>query len=205
MKYLKDYKVFESPSNHQTSTSEFKEWFGNSKVVNPDGSPMVVYHGTPNDFDSFETNKNGLIFVSDDPIIASKYASNDFGSRTMEISGRIVNLFVKAENIFDPEKFSDNSEFIEALAEKGDFSQVKKSRFDNFNDLAEQALYDGIWSVLETKEFIDYLKEKGFDGIYIDNRSEYLQLDGISTKNRDIAVFSPTQVKSATSSQGKGK
>ena len=31
----------------QTETPEFKRWFGKSKVVNPDGTPKVMYHGTP--------------------------------------------------------------------------------------------------------------------------------------------------------------
>lgn len=33
-------------SRKQTESPEFKAWFGNSKVVNEDGSPKVVYHGT---------------------------------------------------------------------------------------------------------------------------------------------------------------
>lgn len=32
----------------QTETAAFKEWFRNSKVVTPEGKPMVLYHGTKN-------------------------------------------------------------------------------------------------------------------------------------------------------------
>lgn len=46
----------------QTDTPEFKAWFGNSKVVDKDGSPLVVYHGTPNgDFTVFEASKRGTV------------------------------------------------------------------------------------------------------------------------------------------------
>lgn len=38
-------------------TDNFKKWFGDSVVVNEDGSPMVVYHGTTHDFDSFELER----------------------------------------------------------------------------------------------------------------------------------------------------
>ena len=34
-----------SRSSSQTDTPAFRKWFGGSKVVNSDGSPMVVYHG----------------------------------------------------------------------------------------------------------------------------------------------------------------
>ena len=37
----------------QTDTPEFKAWFGDSKVVDENGKPLVVYHGTPTDFSAF--------------------------------------------------------------------------------------------------------------------------------------------------------
>lgn len=44
-------------SRHAAKQPKFKEWFAGSKVVNEDGSPAVVYHGTANDFDEFETDQ----------------------------------------------------------------------------------------------------------------------------------------------------
>jgi GNAT superfamily N-acetyltransferase len=44
--------------NSVTETPEFKRWFTGSKVVNSDGSPMVVYHGTWESFDEFDTGKS---------------------------------------------------------------------------------------------------------------------------------------------------
>lgn len=38
----------------QTDTPAFKKWFGDSKVVDKDGNPLVVYHGTDADFESFD-------------------------------------------------------------------------------------------------------------------------------------------------------
>src|SRR3546814_7013631 len=38
----------------QTETPEFKRWFGNSKVVDADGQPLRVYHGTDQSFDAFD-------------------------------------------------------------------------------------------------------------------------------------------------------
>jgi hypothetical protein len=36
------------------NSQSFRDWFSGSKVVNPDGSPMVVYHGTNKDFSIFD-------------------------------------------------------------------------------------------------------------------------------------------------------
>jgi hypothetical protein len=41
----------------QTDTKQFKRWFGRSKVVNKDGTPKVVYHGTPAQFTVFDRKK----------------------------------------------------------------------------------------------------------------------------------------------------
>lgn len=40
-------------------TPQFKQWFGESKVVDESGAPRVVYHGTRSDFASFDAAKTG--------------------------------------------------------------------------------------------------------------------------------------------------
>jgi len=39
--------------DNQTDTPAFKAWFGDSKVVDAQGKPLVVYHGTTKSFDAF--------------------------------------------------------------------------------------------------------------------------------------------------------
>lgn len=46
-------------------TPEFKRWFGDSKAVDEDGQPRVVYHGTAVDFDTFDPGRSGTRAVSD--------------------------------------------------------------------------------------------------------------------------------------------
>lgn len=41
----------------QTETLQFKEWFGKSKVVDEEGKPLVVYHGTNTDSTVFDMDK----------------------------------------------------------------------------------------------------------------------------------------------------
>ncbi len=38
-------------------TQQFKRWFGKSKAVHADGTPMIVYHGTDADFSGFDPAK----------------------------------------------------------------------------------------------------------------------------------------------------
>jgi hypothetical protein len=46
----------------QTETPEFKKWFDDSKVVDADGKPLVVYHGTQADFVAFDPDRAGQNF-----------------------------------------------------------------------------------------------------------------------------------------------
>ncbi len=58
----------------QTDTPEFKKWFGDSKVVDADGKPLVVYHGTNAEFDVFEdTPMHGMIWFAIDKELAAQY------------------------------------------------------------------------------------------------------------------------------------
>lgn len=53
----------------KTNTPEFKKWFGESKVVDGSGKPLVVYHQTNADFNSFKPISaqwgNAYFFLSD--------------------------------------------------------------------------------------------------------------------------------------------
>jgi hypothetical protein len=64
--------------NLKTDTPQFKKFFGDSKVVNEDGSPKVVYHGTDKpDFDIFDPAS----WFSDSPLESSAYAQTDLLKR----------------------------------------------------------------------------------------------------------------------------
>ncbi len=50
---------FSSNKPLQTETKAFRDWFKDSAVVDDEGKPLVVYHGTANEFDAFDNAKTG--------------------------------------------------------------------------------------------------------------------------------------------------
>lgn len=60
----------------QIGTEAFKRWFGDSKVVDESGNPLVVYHGTSSEFSEFNNAENGMFF-SDNKEIARRYGDRD--------------------------------------------------------------------------------------------------------------------------------
>lgn len=68
----------------QTQSPSFKRWFGDSKVVDSEGKPLVVYHGTGADFAAFDLSQTGKrldsgflgsgVYLSSSPDTAGYYA-----------------------------------------------------------------------------------------------------------------------------------
>ena len=89
----------EEPSKRQTNTPEFKRWFSNSKVVNEDGSPKVMYHGTNKDFNEFviaeKANRTGMpdgFYFTSDQEDASRYAKGE-GANVLPVYLSIKNPY----------------------------------------------------------------------------------------------------------------
>ena len=57
-----------------TDTPQFREWFGRSKIVDAEGRPRVMYHGTARDITEFKPKQAGAIFVTDDPRFAEDFS-----------------------------------------------------------------------------------------------------------------------------------
>jgi len=78
--------------NETNLNDNFWKWFGDSKVVNPDGSPMVVYHGSDVNFDVFDGSKisrgafgSGFYFTSD------KSETKEYGNKFYSVYLSIKN------------------------------------------------------------------------------------------------------------------
>lgn len=83
----------------QENTPEFKRWFGDSKVMDEDGKPLVVYHGTSGDFSEFKTEGWGLdeqgAFFTSSPQVASDYAdTHGTAANVMPVYLSIKNPYV---------------------------------------------------------------------------------------------------------------
>jgi hypothetical protein len=58
----------------------FKQWFGDSKIVDDDGKPKVMYHGLAKDTTDFtrKTERGAPIFLTDDPKFADRFATDSY-------------------------------------------------------------------------------------------------------------------------------
>ena len=122
----------------------FKEWFGDSKVVDENGNPLVVYHGTSNDFKVFDKDKiggnyiysgNKGIFFTQKERTAKNYADlHSNKNLNGNNKGYVISSYLRIEN---PLYRQTNSDFYRPA-----------DRFDiDGDDLVREAFesgYDGI-------------------------------------------------------------
>jgi hypothetical protein len=89
-----------SAKRDQTETPEFKRWFGNSKVVDTEGKPLVVYHGSRADIGEFVPSRGGEygsgIYFSPDEGAAWGYAERAAG----EGGENITPVYLSLKNPF---------------------------------------------------------------------------------------------------------
>ena len=166
----------------QVRSPEFKAWFGDwendpenaSKVVNPKtGEPLVVYHGTLNNFNVFN-NDRGVHFVSDNSTFVDKFVTQNNGD--IASGANIMPVFISSKNPFD----YANKKNVQQLAMRAGLSSSAVSEIKK-----------GKWQRIEDRTTIESIKGLGFDGFYVNE-------DGI----KNLAIFNSNQIKSTLSNTG---
>lgn len=140
--------------NDQTETVAFKDWFGDwknhpesaSKVVNADGTPKVVYHGTNAEFNTFQ-QENGAYFFSESRDYAESMADERGGNR-------IIEAYLKMKNPYtvklSPKQFTDN------IAEAPSIRYAKEHGHDGvifeYDGSKEDLAYDKFYVVFDSAQ-----------------------------------------------------
>jgi hypothetical protein len=153
---------------------QFKSWFGNSKVVDKNGQPLRVYHGSnrPENFDSFRINPMNAhspygFYFTDDPDYASEYSGmTQIGSKTLPV-------YLKLEHPMDFYEFRE---------------LIRSSRKNRINPIAE-AIKQGFDGVITTKA-----DEFGM--------GDLINSPQMENNPRTFIVFSSNQIKSAIGNNG---
>jgi len=200
---------------HLVRTPEFKAWFGDwenspeiaSKVVDENGEPLVVYHGTNQNFNEFKKeNQNkatgfgdfGAGFYFTSSLGTAKYYTLKFDNKVIfSVFLKIINPFVIELNW---EKFSENT--IQKYRKmKGLLDWQKTIINDSLNDKNNYRPSKTITKEIGDYVFQDLLITNGFDGVIV-NRFNTYEVEDANHKNEllafhEVVVFEPNQIKLA--------
>ena len=181
LKVAPDGKGIEVPSAPKINTPAFKNWFGNSKVVDEKGQPLVMYHGTKMQFEQFDPNigYQGAMFFSPKREFAENYMA---GTDVKEP----IAVYISAKNPFDYENPEHRKKVIDLAIEN---TAIYKNAPDQkgMRRVLDEALTaeNANWTTIEDKGFQDAIKKLGFDSFYVKE-------SGV----KNLAVYDPTQIKS---------
>lgn len=160
----------------------FYKWFGDSKVVDEQGRPIVVYHGTNERFNIF---KGSAFNFTRDRDVAQTYGN------------KIVAVYLKSNNNIEIDfdgrsafyflgKLMNPQEIIDKIIEI-------KSDIDNHYNIDDEVIEE-----LKNLGFEEFSPDS-LDGIVFKNVLDNFGLGGKSSEN--YVVFNPNQIKS-TSNRG---
>ncbi len=152
--WSKSFSVYNNPPKLNTA---FWKWFGDSKIVDSDGNPLVVYHGTAIQKNKFRRSGGcagcGAYFTH------SRADAEDFADRDAEIDDGfpiVISAYLSIRNPYHTKSINP------ARAPHG--------------TMDPQAL---------TAEHRDLLEARGYDGIIIDNTDEIVAFDSTQIKAID--------------------
>ncbi|HCP76806.1 MAG TPA: hypothetical protein DIU11_03480, partial [Pusillimonas sp.] len=176
----------------------FWRWFADSKVVDEQGRPMVVYHGTNANFAEFNRDMVGANTGWDNArlgffFIGNKSLAQDFLAQTSGGSN-IIDAYLSIQKPIRLDQVFNNESQASTLYEifTGDKLDAK-SALDWINEEIGLDSYGDIAEVVSTDEAIEILRRDGFDGVISD----------FGAGNLEYVAFDPQQIKSATGNTGR--
>jgi hypothetical protein len=190
------------------ASAAFKAWFGDSKVVDPRGRPLRVYHGTyRGGFESFGGAGRGEdagFFFTDDPLVAWTYAHSDeqypdiLTTKTDRRFGipALYEVYLRIENPLVVDAGGDKWNSISV------YRWPAKER-----DVIRRAAGNRYASALSTDALAFAARELGHDGLIVqdvvDDEDGVHGLNDSDYTSTIYVVFRPDQIKSANMNSGK--
>ena len=169
----------------QTDTPAFKRWFGDSKVVDAQGKPLVVYHGSPD-----------LRFLNDGGEFKSEKGRYGFGR--VDAAHWFAAAERTAKSYADPRRAFDYQR-----AEEGVIPVYLKMENPLIVDGKGQKWRDAQKSG-KTTDVIEEARQGGHDGVIIRNVRDNYQT-GVTAGDQatdTYVVWESNQIKSATGNSG---
>ena len=204
----------------------FWRWFGDSKVVDAEGRPLVVYHGTSKDFAEFDLSRSGEstgntgfygagAYFSQDVEDAGAYAS--WSRRTEYDAANVIPVYLSLQSPLylhvNPKDEASRlkaresvGRLVEQLVAEGYFGNSPNkdeagSLYSRLNAFVEKGDFERAMGTLYNElkggfAVSELAKRAGFDGVMVE---AYKRDQNILAES---VAFSPTQIKSAIGNSG---
>jgi hypothetical protein len=156
-------------------TAAFDRWFAGSKIVDKQGNPLQVFHGTntgPGQDGWFSSGRFGYIYVTPDSNYAEGYGFGD--------GHKVYPLYAKAHNPLDLRRLG-----LEAY--KVSFQAECKSHGLDF-EVTDSAMVKPVFQWVRLPGFKEACEAKGYDAIWLRERDATGQADALLLFNANSST-----------------
>lgn len=183
----------------------FWRWFGDSRVVDAEGRPLVMYHGTISEVAKFEHSakkrtrggRDGAFFFSPDADIASAYAGTAEGRQRneasgmydkvhygMEEGGNVMSVYLSLKH---PLVFDADGRVYDQI-EDAAFHAAKSGKHDGivFRNIVDQPGAQGSLRAYQSDAYVAF--EPNQIKSAISNSGDFAPTDKTLTKSLPLAV-----------------
>ncbi len=173
-------------------TTNFKNWFGDwendpenaSKVVDENGEPLVVYHGTTNDETKSVWNEKTKSYdTSHEPFTVFKREVDGLPN-----SGLFFNS--SEDNAYE---YGYNNYAVYLSAKNPLVIDCKGSLYNSIK-------HDG--KTMDTYDWANWAEENGYDGVIFKNIKDGVDYGSMQNTTDDYVAFNSNQIKSAENNNG---
>ncbi len=173
-------------------TTNFKNWFGDwendsenaSKVVDENGEPMVVYHGTTNNETIKVWNEKAKTYdTSHEPFTVFKRAVDGLPNSGMFFNSSENNAYEYGYNHYAVYLNAKNPLVIDC---KGNL----------YNSIKHEG------KTMDTYDWANWAEENGFDGVIFKNIKDGVDYGSMQNTTDDYVVFYSNQIKSSENNNG---
>lgn len=190
-------------ANSEEGIINFWKWFGDSKVVDEQGRPLVVYHGTGSDFNEF----NSKVFPTAGYFSKTPDIANSTAHGQKEYYGKdssVMPVYLSIDKPLDLlsingiDRYSVD-DIIKLLPFKLDEILISKLRI-------EYKQPNPLWSYMGSANLINKIKSEGYNGVKYkegevdEDLNKYLDVPINNTEA--FIAFNSSQIKSATGNNG---
>ena len=173
-------------------TTNFKNWFGDwendpenaSKVVDENGEPLVVYHGTTNDETKSVWNEKTKSYdTSHEPFTVFKREVDGLPNSGMFFNSSEDNAY----------EYGYNNYAVYLSAKNPLVIDCKGSLYNSIK-------HDG--KTMDTYDWANWAEENGYDGVIFKNIKDGVDYGSMQDTTDDYVVFKSNQIKSAENNNG---
>jgi hypothetical protein len=196
-------------SNRLYHNKKFMDWFGASQVKTLDGKPLVMFHGTPADFEQFSSDYADIgnmqygigHYFTSDPGVASSYSSKT-GNHQSGANVRPVVLKIEYPLDAEEEFKLQRNKMIKLIKSSPNLSETLENwgdvKWEGYNKVFNYALRgaipdDNIYTVNQlTTIGTDFYGRNS--KMFLDNLKKIFGIDGVRVNDEIWVAYFPNQI-----------